>query len=142
MESSTNPELEEQMKNIQWFFRTEDPSAWNYSILGLSIVALLIGVIILARNMVSNRKRKHDMLYAPASMDMKSTELDPKQATVLLTEDDSALRQDLGLDKGREAGDIVVEWKDGNVTSLYRDMATSEVNRWEHHIVVQKSGNV
>lgn len=126
MESSVNTELEEQMNNIRWFYRTEDPSAWNYSILALSLVGLLLGVFILARNMITNRKRKHDILYTPAAMDMKSTGLEPKQATVLLTEDNSPLRQDLGLDDP-EAGDIVVEWKDGNITSLYREVVTNNV---------------
>ncbi|XP_069078926.1 organic solute transporter subunit beta [Pleurodeles waltl] len=142
MESNANPELEEQMKNIRWFFRTEDPSAWNYSILALSIVGLLIGVFILARNMTANRKRKRDGLHSTASMDMNSTGLEAKQATVFLKENDSPLRQDLELDKGHEAGEIVVEWKDGNVTSLYTDVATSEVNRWEQHLVVKRSGDV
>ncbi|ETE67833.1 Organic solute transporter subunit beta [Ophiophagus hannah] len=51
-EDIVSPEM---LQELLWFFRREDPSAWNYSILVLSVLVLLIGVVLLGANIRANR---------------------------------------------------------------------------------------
>ncbi|XP_069481190.1 organic solute transporter subunit beta [Ambystoma mexicanum] len=127
MEPSSTPGMsQEQMENALWFFRTEDPIAWNYFILGLSIVGLTLGLLLLGRNIMANRKRKLAVQYTPASMDLESPGAGTKQAFVTMPEDVGHCQQGQDSDKGQAPGDIIVQWKDGGVSSLYR-MAEEDV---------------
>ncbi|KAJ8396738.1 hypothetical protein AAFF_G00015760 [Aldrovandia affinis] len=49
---------EEQRAFLKWYYRTEDPSLWNYSILSLSFGALVLGSVLLAIGVMMNRSRR------------------------------------------------------------------------------------
>ncbi|XP_068814731.1 organic solute transporter subunit beta isoform X2 [Struthio camelus] len=72
-----------QLEELLWFFRREDPSTWNYTILALSFVVLLLGLFLLAINVVRNRKRK---MYAKVVQDVEQAELEAKQALMPMQE--------------------------------------------------------
>uniref|UniRef100_A0A803THV9 Uncharacterized protein n=1 Tax=Anolis carolinensis TaxID=28377 RepID=A0A803THV9_ANOCA len=78
-------------------------SAWNYSILGLSALVLVIGMGLLVAN-------------------IKPAETEMKQAFVLLKDDSNpeALADSL-LPQTQNAGEVSIHWKDGNVTALYEE---------------------
>nr|XP_056721685.1 organic solute transporter subunit beta [Euleptes europaea] len=125
---SSHPEMDmitpEQLQEMIWFFRTEDPSMWNYCILALSFAVLLLGIVLVAINTMANRNRKatlsHSEEYKAAQPD--GTEI--KQAFVSLKEDAAAE----GLLPGvYNAGEVTVQWKDGNVTTLYPGVAEEDV---------------
>ncbi|NXC18373.1 OSTB protein, partial [Corythaeola cristata] len=46
---------QEELEALLWFFRREDPSVWNYFILVLSFVTMILGLSLLAINVVRNR---------------------------------------------------------------------------------------
>ncbi|XP_074956827.1 organic solute transporter subunit beta [Phalacrocorax aristotelis] len=112
---------EEELEELLWFFRREDPSAWNYSVLALSFVALILGVLLLAINIVRNRKRKIHM-YREALQTAQEAELEAKQSLMLMEEYSLAkLPKQEPVPQDRRSGDVVVQWKDGTVTSLYTE---------------------
>uniref|UniRef100_A0A8C0EM98 Organic solute transporter subunit beta n=1 Tax=Bubo bubo TaxID=30461 RepID=A0A8C0EM98_BUBBB len=51
---------QEELEELLWFFRREDPSVWNYSILVLSFVAMILGLFLLSINIVRNRRAKRN----------------------------------------------------------------------------------
>ncbi|XP_070618204.1 organic solute transporter subunit beta [Erythrolamprus reginae] len=112
-EDTISPEM---LQEMLWLFRREDPSAWNYSILGLSILVLLIGVVLLGANIRANRKQKILLSH------QEVTPLDDgevKQAFVLLTKESPDQAGD-GLHPQTPAmGDVMVRWKDGETSPLY-----------------------
>nr|XP_013813061.1 PREDICTED: organic solute transporter subunit beta [Apteryx mantelli mantelli] len=108
-----------QLEELLWFFRREDPSTWNYTILGLSFVVLLLGLFLLAVNIVKNRKRK---MYKEAVQAVEQAELETKQALMPVQEYSHAdpQKQEL-LPKEERSGEVLVQWKDGTVTALYTE---------------------
>ncbi|NWI28318.1 OSTB protein, partial [Sula dactylatra] len=110
---------EEELEELLWFFRREDPSAWNYSVLALSFVALILGLFLLAINIVRNRKRKIYM-YKEAVQTTQEAELEAKQGLMPLEGySPGKLRKEELVPQDGRSGDVVVQWKDGTVTSLY-----------------------
>ncbi|XP_030353410.1 organic solute transporter subunit beta isoform X2 [Strigops habroptila] len=112
---------EEELEVLLWFFRTEDPSTWNYSVLALSFVAMILGLVLLARNVTQNRKRKRHM-YSAAVQKTQQAELETKQALVSVQEHSpSEPQKEEPVPQDQKSGEVVVQWKDGTVTSLYAE---------------------
>ncbi|KFW65360.1 Organic solute transporter subunit beta, partial [Pygoscelis adeliae] len=110
---------QEELEELLWFFRREDPSTWNYSVLALSFVALILGLLLLAINIVRNRKRKIHM-YREAVQTTQQAELEAKQALMPVQEYSPAeLQKQEPVLQDQRSGEVVVQWKDGTVTSLY-----------------------
>ncbi|XP_054128962.1 organic solute transporter subunit beta [Melozone crissalis] len=114
-------ELEE-LEELLWFFRREDPSTWNYSVLALSLATMILGLVLLTINIVRNRKRKI-LVNGETAQPTQEADLDAKQALMPVQEYNLAepLKQQPGPQR---PGDVMVQWKDGTVTSLYTE--TSE----------------
>ncbi|XP_074012463.1 organic solute transporter subunit beta [Numenius arquata] len=112
---------EVELEELLWFFRREDPSTWNYSILALSFVAMILGLLLLTINIVRNRKRKIHT-YGGAEQTTQQAELEAKQALMPVQEYSPAepLKQE-PVPQDQRSGDVVVQWKDGTVTSLYAE---------------------
>ncbi|NXF73471.1 OSTB protein, partial [Sclerurus mexicanus] len=110
---------QKQLEDLLWFFRREDPSTWNYSVLALSLATLILGLVLLTINIVRNRKRKI------VSGEAVQTPLDAKEALIPVQRHSPAEppKQE-PVSQDQRAGDVVVQWKDGTITSLYTD--TSE----------------
>ncbi|XP_004455553.1 organic solute transporter subunit beta [Dasypus novemcinctus] len=49
---------QELLEEMLWFFRAEDASPWNYSILALAAVVVIISIVLLGRSIKANRNRK------------------------------------------------------------------------------------
>ncbi|KFP12779.1 Organic solute transporter subunit beta, partial [Egretta garzetta] len=110
---------QEELENLLWFFRREDPSTWNYSILALSFAVMILGLLLLAINIVRNRKRKIHM-YREAVQTTQQAELEAKQSLMPAQEYSPAeLRKQEPVPQDQRSGEVVVQWKDGTVTSLY-----------------------
>ncbi|XP_005025570.3 organic solute transporter subunit beta [Anas platyrhynchos] len=111
----------EELNNLLWFFRTEDPSSWNYSVLALSFVATILGLVLLGINITRNRKRKIHM-YKEAVQAAQQAELEAKQALIPVQEysPGSPQPREPALQEER-AGEVLVQWKDGTVTTLYKE---------------------
>ncbi|KAJ6662845.1 hypothetical protein lerEdw1_011049, partial [Lerista edwardsae] len=122
-----NPEMDgmtpDVFQELLWFFRRDDPSTWNYCILGLSVVVLLIGLILLGVNIKANRNRHAMLLNAPKEDESTQTdEAEMKQVSLPLKDGgDSGPEAENLLPKAQNAGQVVVQWKDGNVTSLFAE---------------------
>ncbi|XP_019389360.1 PREDICTED: organic solute transporter subunit beta [Crocodylus porosus] len=124
MEGDTTPAAslsQEQLNDLLWFFRREDSSTWNYSILALSFVVLVLGLLLLGMNVTANRKRKI-LLYKKAAEGALLAETRVKHVFMPVGEQSNLnpLTQDL-LPKEQKAGDVLVQWRDGTVTALYAD---------------------
>ncbi|NXY55013.1 OSTB protein, partial [Callaeas wilsoni] len=109
----------EQLEELLWFFRREDPSTWNYSVLALSLVTLILGLVLLTINIVRNRKRK--TLVNREGAETTQHDMDAKQALMPAEEYSPAELQK------QKPGDVIVQWKDGTVTSLYTEMSEEAV---------------
>ncbi|XP_042543762.1 organic solute transporter subunit beta [Dipodomys spectabilis] len=46
------------LEEMVWFFRVEDASPWNYSMLVLAVLVVVISMYLLARNIRANRQNK------------------------------------------------------------------------------------
>ncbi|NXR06298.1 OSTB protein, partial [Semnornis frantzii] len=112
----------EELEELLWFFRREDPSPWNYSILALSSMAMILGLVLLTINVSRNRKRKL-LTYQVAQM-APQAELEAKQALMAMQQENSPaeLKKQEPVPQDQRSGDVVVQWKDGTVTSLYTEM--------------------
>ncbi|KAG5839709.1 hypothetical protein ANANG_G00207830 [Anguilla anguilla] len=66
---------EEQKAFLKWYYRTEDPSSWKYSMLGLSFGALLLGSVLLVIGTMANRSRKKLAQYKAAALAVQREEL-------------------------------------------------------------------
>ncbi|XP_049667540.1 organic solute transporter subunit beta isoform X2 [Accipiter gentilis] len=110
----------EELEELLWFFRREDSSTWNYSVLALSFTAMILGLLLLAINIVRNRKRKIRMYREVETM--QQAELEAKQALMPVQEYSPAKpgEQEL-VPQDQRPGEVVVQWKDGTVTSLYTE---------------------
>ncbi|NXS91834.1 OSTB protein, partial [Jacana jacana] len=112
---------EVQLEELLWFFRREDSSAWNYSVLAISLVAMILGLILLSLNILQNRKRKRST-YIGAERMVPQAELEAKQALMSLQEYSLAeLQKQEQVPQDQRSGDVMVQWKDGTVTSLYTE---------------------
>uniref|UniRef100_A0A8C5KSN4 Solute carrier family 51, beta subunit n=1 Tax=Jaculus jaculus TaxID=51337 RepID=A0A8C5KSN4_JACJA len=49
---------QELLEEMIWFFRVEDAAPWNYSILALAAVVVVISMFLLVRSIQANRNRK------------------------------------------------------------------------------------
>jgi len=122
-EDTVPPEM---LQEMLWFFRREDPSAWNYCILGLSFLVLLIGIVLLGANIRANSNRKALLLRKQGYGVSLPNELETKQAFVLLNKENlDPAGRDL-LPKAPNAGEVMIRWKDGNTTALYADVNEEE----------------
>ncbi|NXX45918.1 OSTB protein, partial [Tricholaema leucomelas] len=112
---------QEELEELLWFFRREDPSSWNYSILALSSMAMILGLTLLTINISRNRKRKL-LAYQVAQM-APQAELEAKQALMSVQQENSPaeLKKQEPVLQDQRSGDVVVQWKDGTVTSLYTE---------------------
>ncbi|XP_035191814.1 organic solute transporter subunit beta [Oxyura jamaicensis] len=111
----------EKLEDLLWFFRTEDPSTWNYSILALSFVVTILGLLLLGINITRNRKRKIHT-YKEAVQAAQQAELEAKQALIPVQEysPGSPQTREPALQEER-AGEVLVQWKDGTITTLYKE---------------------
>ncbi|XP_075711405.1 organic solute transporter subunit beta [Rhinoderma darwinii] len=120
-----NSEAQKRLERAIYFYRTGDLTAWNYTILALSLLGLLLGLFLLSKNILNNRKRKMIAMYK-MNMALKNEESDGKQA-VLTLEKENLPQEDALLKKEVQPGDITVQWKDGQITSLYTDAPEEDV---------------
>ncbi|NXK21285.1 OSTB protein, partial [Arenaria interpres] len=118
---------EVELEELLWFFRREDPSTWNYSVLALSFVAMILGLVLLSLNIVRNRKRKIHT-YGGAEQMAQQAELEAKQALMPVQEYSLAEPQKQEpVPQDHRSGDVMVQWKDGTVTSLYTERSEDAV---------------
>ncbi|NXJ06514.1 OSTB protein, partial [Odontophorus gujanensis] len=111
----------EKLEELLWFFRREDPSAWNYSILALSLVVTILGFVLLAINISRNRKRKI-LMDKEAAQAAQNSELESKQALLTMPEySPGSLQKQEPLPQDERPGEVLVQWKDGAVTTLYKE---------------------
>ncbi|NXY17744.1 OSTB protein, partial [Atrichornis clamosus] len=117
----------QQLEELLWFFRREDPSTWNYSVLALSLVTMILGLVLLTINIVRNRKRKI-LMNREAAQTTQEADLDAKQALMPVQEYSLAKPQKQEpVPQDQRPGDVVVQWKDGTVTSLYTEMSEESI---------------
>ncbi|KAG1959528.1 solute carrier family 51 subunit beta [Pimephales promelas] len=134
---------EAQMKFLQWYYRTEDPTSWKFGMMGFAFLGLLIGAMLLVMGMMANRNRKQIAKFKAAT---KLTELNPEMEglQVIVTDQVTQVKEEKSLSISSEhvtthnshkdweepstnskaseemkPGEIVVTWKDGNVSTLY-----------------------
>ncbi|NXL86210.1 OSTB protein, partial [Alectura lathami] len=117
----------EKVEELLWFFRREDPSAWNYSILVLSFVATILGLLLLAINISRNRKRKIHM-YKEAAQAAQQAEMESKQALLPVQKcSQDSLQKQEPVRQDERSGEVLVQWKDGTVTTLYGEMSEDAI---------------
>ncbi|KAK3533952.1 hypothetical protein QTP70_034940, partial [Hemibagrus guttatus] len=129
---------EEQRDYLRWYYRTEDATPWKFAMLGLSLVALLLGCVLCVMGLMSNNHRREIAKYKTAIAASPTTakvEMDELQIITVTKEDqdsDTDPTQDIQLNSkatleevsetdALNPGDIMVTWKDGNVSKLYSD---------------------
>ncbi|KFV52912.1 Organic solute transporter subunit beta, partial [Gavia stellata] len=118
---------QEELEELLWFFRREDPSTWNYSILALSFVTMILGLLLLAMNIVRNRKRKFHT-YREAVQTTQQAEMEAKQALMPVQEHSlAALQKEELVPQDQRSGEVVVQWKDGTITSLYTERSEDAI---------------
>ncbi|KAM3927247.1 organic solute transporter subunit beta [Leptodactylus fuscus] len=117
-------EAQKKLQKAIYFYRTGDLTAWNYSVLALSFLGLFLGLFLLSKNILNNRKRKMMALYNSVPV-KKDEESDGKQAVLTLEKEKS--QEDSAFKKEVLPGDISVQWKDGQITSLYTDSPEADV---------------
>ncbi|KAM6980586.1 uncharacterized protein FYW47_000317 [Aplochiton taeniatus] len=132
---------EEQREFLRWYYRTEDPTPWKFAMLGLSFGGLLLGCLLLGMGVMANKNRKKIANYKTAALanksegeelkviiedrehsELKATYSDPMHISPpsksLVEEFEHC--QDNGGEE-LKPGDIVVTWKDGNISTLYSE---------------------
>ncbi|XP_072004754.1 organic solute transporter subunit beta [Engystomops pustulosus] len=114
-------EAQRKMQKAIYFYRTGDLTAWNYTILALSLLGLMLGLFLLSKNILNNRKRKMIAMYMAAKQE---EEANGKQAVLVIEKDGP--KEDT-IKKEPQPGDITVQWKDGQVSSLYTDTPEADV---------------
>ncbi|KAJ8340333.1 hypothetical protein SKAU_G00349660 [Synaphobranchus kaupii] len=130
------PMNEEQRNYYRWYYRTEDSSPWKYAMLALSSGALLMGCLLFGMGSMANWNRKKIGQYkaAAAAQMARAEELQGmvvlKQACVTPSRHSQA-NEKPALDNCEagelRAGDVVLKWKDGNVSTLYPDAPEEDV---------------
>ncbi|XP_071779029.2 uncharacterized protein LOC139929871 [Centroberyx gerrardi] len=124
---------EEQRQFLHWYYRTEDPTPWKFAMLALSFTCLLVGFLLLGMGSMANKNRKKIAKYKAAAALAQQAEVKELQVILEVSDEASAPseRQLQGTKPSSvngeveelKAGNIVVTWKDGNVSSLYSDPA-------------------
>ncbi|XP_028812842.1 organic solute transporter subunit beta [Denticeps clupeoides] len=123
---------EEQREYLRWFYRTEDQTKWTFAMLALSFAALLLGGILLVTGIMGSRSRKKIAKYkAAAAQGLRprmeelqviseecSTTIQDDKASSDHCEEENHLHPSTDHQQFKH-GDVMVTWKDGNVTSLY-----------------------
>ncbi|NXM34996.1 OSTB protein, partial [Oxyruncus cristatus] len=118
---------QEQLEELLWFFRREDPLAWNYSVLALSLATFILGLVLLTINIVRNRKRKILMSRNTGQTSLQA-ELDAKKALIPVQEYRPAEPQKQNpVPQDQRPGEVMVQWKDGTVSSLYMDSSEEAI---------------
>ncbi|XP_066502983.1 solute carrier family 51 subunit beta isoform X2 [Hoplias malabaricus] len=125
---------EEQREFLRWYYRTEDSTPWVFAILALSFVALLVGCVLLVVGMMGNRNRRKIAKYKAVAAASSSTnhKMEELQVIIHTKEDKNSFTapmpnshwdtEPVGGASETEAlkpGEIIVTWKDGNVSNLY-----------------------
>ncbi|XP_069841613.1 organic solute transporter subunit beta [Dendropsophus ebraccatus] len=121
--TAIDTEMQKKLERALYFYRTGDLTVWNYTILALSFLGLFLGLFLLSKNILNNRKRKMIAMYQMAGN--KEEESDVKHAVLVLEKEN--LQEGVTLKKEPQPGDITVQWKDGQVTSLYPDVPEADV---------------
>ncbi|XP_055040167.2 uncharacterized protein [Misgurnus anguillicaudatus] len=118
-----------QMKFLQWYYRTEDPTSWKFAMLGFAFLGLLIGCVIVVMDMMGSRSRKQIAKYRSST---KVTGVKPEMEELQVIIKDQVKQEkncstpllqnshtDSKSTNELKPGEIVVTWKDGNISSLY-----------------------
>ncbi|KAI2662935.1 hypothetical protein ROHU_017812 [Labeo rohita] len=141
---------EAQMKFLQWYYRTENPTPWKFGMLAFAFLGLLIGAVLCVMGVMANRNRKKIAKYKVASKvtDMKS---EMEELQVIITDKVTEVKEekthftpsehittynshkdweepsfDSKTSEGPKPGEIMVTWRDGNVSTLYPEPAEEE----------------
>ncbi|XP_030649066.1 uncharacterized protein si:cabz01068815.1 [Chanos chanos] len=139
---------EEQKAFLRWYYRTEDPTSWKFAMLALSFAALLLGGVLFVTGMMASRSRKKIAKYKAAAAKAATPEAEelrviaevisePKEGKDSYQsplQDGNLVNQpaaDMSETDGIKAGDIVVTWKDGNVSNLFSEVS-AEAPEEEH----------
>ncbi|XP_022525198.2 solute carrier family 51 subunit beta [Astyanax mexicanus] len=136
---------EEQREFLKWFYRTEDSTLWVFSMLVLSFLALLLGCVLLVMGVMGNRNRRNIAKYkASASAVSTPMKVEMEELQIIThTKDENhsytAPMQDSHLENNESTGganetealkpgEIIVSWKDGNVSNLYPESLEDRVD--------------
>ncbi|KAM4602564.1 uncharacterized protein ACJ7VT_019188 [Polymixia lowei] len=120
---------EEQRTFLLWYYRTEDSTTWTFVLLGLSFTCLLVGFLLLGMGTMANKNRKKIAKYKAAAALAHRPEAEELQVIPEVrdyTEASGLLEKPSpanGETERLKPGDIVLAWKDGNVSTLYSDPA-------------------
>lgn len=118
---------EAQMKFLQWYYRTEDPTPWKFGMLAFAFLGLLIGAMLIVMGMMGNRNRKQIAKYK-ASTKVKEVKAETEELQVIITENNEEkthhnTTHNSGVSDELKPGEIMVTWRDGNVSTLYPEPA-------------------
>ncbi|XP_078097450.1 organic solute transporter subunit beta [Mustelus asterias] len=127
--------LEETTTAKQLPYPMEDSTNWNYAMLVLAFIALFLGFLILTLCSRANRKRK---MKALNELNAAGSEPVQKMMVQHANETDNSAETDQMLQTKNQAyvfldqvphssspkispkpGEVVIEWKDGNISSLF-----------------------
>ncbi|KAJ7994769.1 hypothetical protein DPEC_G00252910 [Dallia pectoralis] len=131
----------DQREFLRWFYRTEDQTYWIFAMLALSFAGLMIGCMLLGMSSMANKNRKKIAKYKKAAMpeaeelrvivtDVRNESVDSEvklvngiPAEVSVNQSVSPVSEATPLQKdgevnGLKPGDIVLTFKDGNVSTL------------------------
>ncbi|NXG12905.1 OSTB protein, partial [Grallaria varia] len=115
---------QKQLDELLWFFRREDSSTWNYSVLALSLATFILGLLLLTINIMRNRKRKmmsREAVQSPQQLEAKEALIPAQGYSPAPPQKQELVPHD------QRAGEVVVQWKDGTTTSLYTDMSEEAI---------------
>ncbi|XP_028679409.1 solute carrier family 51 subunit beta [Erpetoichthys calabaricus] len=124
-----------EIEYLLWFYRVEDASPWTYAILALCFVSLLVGSLILGIGIMANRNRKSIAKYRSSAgeekVKMLNQAINGKHPLPSCTEADPADSINMALKANLPdyftEGNIIIHWKDGNVTSLFTNQSEEAV---------------
>ncbi|XP_048418794.1 solute carrier family 51 subunit beta [Stegostoma tigrinum] len=140
-----NTKVEETTTEKQQPYPIEDSTSWNYAMLVLAFIALFLGFLILVLCSRANKKKK--MKQVNELKNRHATESEPVQKTVAqyADENDNSTETDQMLHTKQayisfeqtsqnsspkispKPGEIMIEWKDGNISSLFMDAKEDDV---------------
>ncbi|KAI1889737.1 hypothetical protein AGOR_G00166020 [Albula goreensis] len=128
--------LTEQQKYLKWYYRTEDPSPWKYAMLALSSGALMLGCLLFGMGSMANWNRKKISQYKAAAEAQAARAEELQNMAVFKQASDAPSKHSPHDNKSTpdncetgelRAGDIVLKWKDGNVSKLFADSPEDDV---------------